>query len=242
MDIMVGASSVLAIAIDFGKMTKWIPTFIDGTIVTIVLSLLTVVIGCILGLIATLMKRSHMKALNVLGAFYTQVIRGTPMLLQLYIWLYGLPMIGLSLPAIPALGSVYGSREFITAVVALGINSGAYICELLRGGLDSIDAGQMEAGRSLGLSNIETMRYIIIPQAVKVILPGLCNEFIQMIKESSIVSTVGIFDVMYTSNIVKAATYSVFESLIIIAIIYLFLTTIMTTVMGMIERKLNKDA
>lgn len=239
---MLDVAMISAIAIDFGKMTRWIPTFIDGTIVTIVLSLLTVILGCVLGLIATLMKRSHYKALNVIAQVYTQVIRGTPMLLQLYIWLYGLPLIGLSIPALPFLGTTYGLREFVTAVVALGINSGAYICELLRGGLDSVDQGQMEAGRSLGLSSSQTMRYIIIPQAVKVVLPGLCNEFIMMIKESSIVSTVGVFDVMYTNVIVKAATYSVFEPLIIIAIIYLFLTSVMTALVGLVERKLNTDA
>ena len=239
---MLDVAMISAIAIDFEKMTRWIPTFIDGTIVTIVLSLLTVILGCVLGLIATLMKRSHYKALNVIAQVYTQVIRGTPMLLQLYIWLYGLPLIGLSIPALPFLGTTYGSREFVTAVVALGINSGAYICELLRGGLDSVDQGQMEAGRSLGLSSSQTMRYIIIPQAVKVVLPGLCNEFIMMIKESSIVSTVGVFDVMYTNVIVKAATYSVFEPLIIIAIIYLFLTSVMTALVGLVERKLNTDA
>ena len=220
-------------------MLKWIPTFIDGTIVTIVLSLMTVVLGCILGLLATLMKRSHFKVLNAISKAYTQIIRGTPMLLQLYIWLYGFPMIGISIPAIPLFGNIYGSREFLTAVIALAINSGAYICELLRGGLDSIDKGQTEAGRSLGFSNLETMRYIIVPQAVRVILPGLCNEFIQMIKESSIVSTVGVFDIMYTQNIVKASTYSVFEPLIIIAIIYFVLTTVLTTIMSLIERKLK---
>ena len=146
------------------------------------------------------MKRSHIKVLNAISTAYTQVIRGTPMLLQLYIWLYGFPMIGISIPSIPMLGSVYGSREFLTAVVALAINSGAYICELLRGGLDSIDKGQMEAGRSLGFSNLETMRYIIVPQAIRVVLPGLCNEFIMMIKESSIVSVVGVFDIMYVKK------------------------------------------
>ena len=121
----------------------------------------------------------------------------------------------------------------------MAINSGAYICELLRGGLDSIDKGQMEAGRSLGFSNLETMRYIIVPQAIRVVLPGLCNEFIMMIKESSIVSVVGVFDIMYTSNIVKASTYSVFEPLIIIAIIYFALTSVLTTIMSLIERKLK---
>ena len=146
------------------------------------------------------------------------------------------------MPEIPAFGDVFGSREFITAIAALGVNSGAYVCELLRGGLDSIDKGQMEAGNSLGLKKSQVMRYIILPQAVKVVLPGLCNEFIQMIKESAIVSTVGVFDVMYTSNIVKAATYSIFEPLIVIALIYFVLTAMTTYLLGLLERKLKTDA
>ncbi|MEQ7217224.1 amino acid ABC transporter permease [Vagococcus fluvialis] len=230
---------LLGVAMDFGKMIKWIPTFIDGMIVTVVLSLMTVFLGSILGLVATFLQQSQKKSLKAVANIYTQVIRGTPLLVQLYIWLYGLPLIGISLPALPFLGDVYGSREFLTAVVALSINSGAYICELLRGGLESIDKGQMEAGRSLGLSRKETMKSVIIPQAIRVVLPGLGNEFIAMIKESSIVSVVGIFDVMYTSNIVKAATYSIFEPLIIVAIIYFFLTYSLTGIMKQLEKRLS---
>ncbi len=230
---------LLGVAMDFGKMIKWIPTFIDGMIVTVVLSLMTVFIGSIIGLVATFLQQSQKKSLKAVVNIYTQVIRGTPLLVQLYIWLYGLPLIGISLPALPFLGDVYGSREFLTAVVALSINSGAYICELLRGGLESIDKGQMEAGRSLGLSRKETMKSVVIPQAIRVVLPGLGNEFIAMIKESSIVSVVGIFDVMYTSNIVKAATYSIFEPLIIVAIIYFFLTYSLTGIMKQLEKRLS---
>lgn len=232
-------SLTLGIVMNFGKLVKWIPTFIDGTIVTVVLSLTTVFLGSIIGLFATLLQQSPKKFLRGLANIYTQVIRGTPLLVQLYIWLYGFPMIGLSLPAIPFLGETFGSRDFLTAVVALSINSGAYICELLRGGLESIDKGQMEAGRSLGLSRRQTMRAIIIPQAVRVILPGLGNEFIAMIKESSIVSVVGIFDVMYTSNIIKASTYSVFEPLIVVAVIYFVLTFILTALMKRVEKRLS---
>lgn len=230
---------VIGMIMDFSKMIKWIPTFIDGTIVTIVLSLLTVFFGSIIGLLATMLKQSPKKSLQLVASTYTQVIRGTPLLVQLYIWLYGFPLIGLSLPALSFLGDTYGTREFVTAVVALSINSGAYICELLRGGLESIDKGQMEAGRSLGLSRKQTMKSVIIPQAVRVVLPGLGNEFIAMIKESSIVSVVGIFDVMYTNNIVKAATYSIFEPLIIVAIIYFFLTFTLTGMMKQLEKRLS---
>jgi len=229
----------IAMALDFSKMIKWIPTFIDGTVVTITLSLLTVFFGTILGLLAVLMKQSSHKILNIIANIYTKIIRGTPLLVQLYIWLYGMPLIGLSIPVIPSLGETYGSREFLTAIVALAINSGAYVCEVLRGGLEAIDKGQMEAGRSLGLSKRETMTSVIIPQAVRIVLPGLGNEFVAMIKESSIVSVVGIFDVMYTSNIVKAATYSIFEPLLIVALIYFVLTSILTDLMKRLEKRLS---
>lgn len=232
-------SLTLGIVMNFGKLVKWIPTFIDGTILTIVLSLTTVFLGSIIGLFATLLQQSPKKALRGLANIYTQVIRGTPLLVQLYIWLYGFPMIGLSIPALPFLGETFGSRDFLTAVVALSINSGAYICELLRGGLESIDKGQMEAGRSLGLSRRQTMNAVIVPQAIRVILPGLGNEFITMIKESSIVSVVGIFDVMYTSNIIKASTYSIFEPLIVISVIYFVLTFILTALMKRLEKRLS---
>ena len=228
-----------AVKLNFYRLVKWIPTFIDGTVVTIVLSLSTVIIGSIIGLIAASMQQSRFKFLHAIVKCYTQIVRGTPMLVQLFLWLYGFPIIGISVPAMPFLGNVYGSREFLTAVVALSINSGGYICELLRGGLESIDKGQMEAGRSLGLSRRETMSSIIIPQAIRVVLPGLGNEFITMIKESSIVSVVGVFDVMYTTNIVKAATFSIFEPLIVVAAIYFVLTFILTSLLKILEKRVK---
>ena len=229
------------IIIDFSRMTPWIPTFIEGTWVTLVLSLITVFLGLVIGLLVTTMRRSRIWPVSMLARGYILVIRGTPLLLQLYIWLYALPQVGITVPGFPFLGSVFGSREFATAIVALGVNSGAYVAELLRGGLDAVDKGQAEAARSLGLSNRQTMQHIVIPQALRVVLPGLGNEFIQMIKESSIVSTVGLFDVMYASNIVKASTYSVFEPLIIVALIYFVLTSVLTFIMNLVERSLNVD-
>lgn len=232
-------SSTASMVIDFARMKPWASTFLSGTLVTIVLSLVTVVIGSFLGMLIARMRRAENKLASGFGKFYALFVRGTPILVQLYLWLYAFPRIGLKISPIPALGSVYGSREFITAVIALGINSSAYVAEILRGGLDSVDKGQTEAARSLGMSKQETMKYIIYPQALRVILPGLGNEFIQMIKESSIVSTVGIFDVMYTYNIVKAATYTAFEPLIIVAVIYLVLTSVLTWLQGKLERKIN---
>lgn len=230
------------INIDFTRIIDWLPTFLEGTVVTIVLSLSTVLIGSVIGLVVVLMKTSNVKPLKLIANWYTNIVRGTPMLLQLFIWLYGFPMIGLSFTGLSFLGGTYGSREFITAVIALGINSGAYVSEVLRGGLEAVDKGQTEAGRALGLSKKETMFSIIIPQAIRTVLPGLGNEFITMIKESSIVSTVGVFDVMYTSNIVKATTYSIFEPLIVVGVIYFILTYSLSALMKLLEKRLNTYA
>lgn len=231
-----------SINIDFGRVWEWMPTFLEGTVVTIVLSLTTVLLGSLIGLFVVMLKMSDSKFLKSIANVYTNVIRGTPMLLQLFLWLYGFPMIGLSFSGLSFLGGAYGSREFITAVVALAINSGAYVSEILRGGLESVDKGQTEAGRALGLSRRETMFSIVIPQAVRTVLPGLGNEFVTMIKESSIVSTVGVFDVMYTSNIVQASTYSIFEPLIIVGVIYFVLTYTLSNLMRRLEKRLNKYA
>ena len=227
------------IIIDFGRMSPWIGTFLEGTGITLVLSLVTVVMGLVIGMAVTFLRRSRFKPLSFIAKTYTLVIRGTPLLLQLYMWLYAFPQLGFRIPALPFSSSIFGTREFATAVVALGINSGAYVAELLRGGLDAVDKGQTEAARSLGLSQTQTMRHVVIPQALRVILPGLGNEFVQMIKESSIVSTVGIFDVMYAQTIVKASTYTVFEPLIIVAAIYFVLTSGLTFILSKLERKFN---
>lgn len=231
-----------SVNIDFSNIWQWMPTFLEGTTVTIVLSLSTVLLGSLIGLVTVLMQQSEMKVLNWIASIYTNVIRGTPMLLQLFLWLYGLPMIGISFSSIGFLGGIYGSREFITAVVALGINSGAYVSEVLRGGLEAVDKGQVEAGRALGLSKSETMFSIVIPQAIRTVLPGLGNEFVTMIKESSIVSVVGVFDVMYTSNVVKASTYSIFEPLIVVGVIYFILTYSLSRLLKVLEKRLDRYA
>jgi His/Glu/Gln/Arg/opine family amino acid ABC transporter permease subunit len=233
-----------AIKVDFSRVLPWWKVFLEGTGNTLLLSLCTVVFGLLLALLLVLMRRSKLKVLSFISNAYVLVVRGTPILVQLFIWMYGLPLIGIRFPDVPALGPVFGSREFITALVALSLNSAAYVAELLRGGLDAVSPGQSEAARSLGLSQSQTMRHIVIPQAIPIILPGLGNEFIQMIKETSIVSTVGIFDLMYSQNIVQASTYSIFEPLIVISLIYLFLTSVLTHFMKKLERKfhvVNKD-
>ena len=225
--------------IDMGSMLPYLSWFWEGTKVTLTISFITVVLGCIIGFVATLARRSRFKILNWISSAYTQVIRGTPILLQIYLWTGGLPQIGIKIPDVMGISR---SGLYITVVLALAINSGAYISEIFRSGLNSVDKGQAEAARSLGLNAKQTMRFVILPQAIKTILPALGNEFIMMIKESSMVSVVGLGDVMYQQKILQGATYKIFEPLIMIGIIYFLLTSILTFGLGILERRLNRDA
>lgn len=238
--LSIGSLIASSIEIDFSSMRMYTNDFISGTLMTLAITLITVVLGCIIGFIATLMRRSKFKGLRWIAKAYTQVIRGTPILLQLYLVLFGLPAIGINTPNFP-IPFVQNSRIFIGCIMALSLNSGAYISEIFRSGIDAVDPGQMEAARSLGLSKMQTMRKIILPQAVKIIIPALGNEFIMMIKESSMVSIAGVKDIMYVRTIAGSMTYKVFEPLIIIALIYFFLTSICTMLLGLVERKLNTD-
>ena len=228
----------LAIQINMMSMLPYWKWFWEGTLITILVSFVTVICGSIIGFLTTLAKRSKFKFLQAICNAYISFVRGTPVLLQLYIWIYGLPGIGIKIP------DYFGFRSglYITTVLAMSINSGAYISEIFRAGLNSVDKGQIEAARSLGLTGAQAMKFVILPQAIKTILPSLGNEFIMMIKESSLISTVGVGEVMYQRTIIQAATYKIFEPLIIIAAIYFILTTLLTSALGIFERSLNKDA
>lgn len=239
LNVCIGA----AIKIELRSMIGFMDTFLEGALNTLTISIITVFFGCIIGFLATLLRRSKYKILNWIVILYAQVVRGTPVLLQIYIICYGLPIIGFAIPGIPGL-KIFGlemSALVTRCIVALSFNSGAYISEIFRSGLNSVDKGQEEASRSLGLSGFQTMRHIILPQAIKNVIPALGNEFIMMIKESAMVSIFGVFDVMYTKNVVSSLTYKTFEPLIVIACIYLILTTMCTFLLGIVERKLNTD-
>lgn len=212
---------------DFSFLSKYYLFFIDGAKYTIFLAFFTVFIGFMLGLLLALMRLSNKKILNITAAAYIEFIRGTPLLVQLYIVFYGLPHIGISLP------------DFVAGIIALSINSAAYIAEIIRAGIQAVDKGQMEAARSIGMKSAMAMRYIIIPQAVKNILPALGNEFIVVIKESSIASIIGIHELMYNSDTVRGNTFQPFEPLIVAAIIYFVLTFSLSKVVGGFERRMK---
>lgn len=202
--------------------------FINGTKFTLLLAFFTVIFGVVLGIILALMRISKSKLLNILGTAYVEFIRGTPVLVQVYLIYYGLPsMLGINLP------------DIVSAIIALSINSGAYVAEIIRAGIQAVDKGQMEAARSLGMKYTTAMRYIIIPQAVKNILPALGNEFIVVIKESSIVSVIGIHELMYNADTVRGNTFRAFEPLIIAAFMYFVMTYTLSKFMGKVERRLK---
>ncbi|WP_099187258.1 amino acid ABC transporter permease [Tepidibacter mesophilus] len=209
---------------DFSFLSKYYMFFLMGTKNTVLLSVCSVFIGVVLGLFVSLMKLSKNKVLNIIASVYVEFLRGTPILVQLFIVYYGLPTLGIDMP------------PFVAGIIALSINSSAYVAEIIRAGIQAVDKGQMEAARSLGMSHNIAMRYIIIPQGVKNILPALGNEFIVLIKESSIVMMVGIADVMYNTNIVRGNTFQPFEPLIVAAFIYFVLTFTLSKFMNKIER------
>lgn len=201
---------------------------LEGIGVTIKVSVLAVIIGIIIGMIIALCNLSNSKFLNFIGKVYTDVIRGTPSVTQLMIIYF------------VVFASVYIDK-WIIAAIAFGINSGAYVSEIIRAGIMSIDKGQTEAGRSLGLNAVQTMTHIVIPQAVKNIFPALCNEFIVLIKETAIVGYVGLMDIQKAGDFIKSATFKPFMPLMATAVIYFIIIKVLTLALGVIEKQLRKS-
>ena len=200
---------------------------ISGIGVTIKVTILALIIGLILGFLIALCNLSKNKVLKAIGGIYTDVIRGTPSVTQLMIIYF------------VVFASIHWEK-WIIAAIAFGINSGAYVSEIIRAGILSIDRGQTEAGRALGLSRGQTMVHIILPQALKNVFPALCNEFIVLIKETAIVGYVGLMDIQKAGDFIKSATFLAFMPLISIAIIYYVLIKVLNIGLKKIENALRK--
>lgn len=200
---------------------------LSGIGVTIKVSILAIVIGILIGMLIAMCNLSKKKLLRLIGGIYTDVIRGTPSVTQLMI-IYFVIFASVQLD------------KWIIAAIAFGVNSGAYVSEIIRAGILSIDKGQTEAGRSLGLNAFQTMSRIVIPQAVKNIFPALCNEFIVLIKETAIVGYVGLMDIQKAGDFIKSATFIAFMPLIGTAVIYYVLIKILTLVLKQIENRLRR--
>ena len=214
--------------VNFELMQNAFPLLIAGACITVEITALTVFFGMIIGICVSLIRMSDFKILRWLGNVYVDFIRGTPLLIQIFLVYFALP-------------SIIGHRvdAYFAAISACSINSGAYMAEVFRGGIQSIDVGQMEAGRSLGMTWWQTMRYIILPQAFKRIIPPLGNEFIAMLKDSSLVSVIGFEELTRRGQLIIARTYASFEIWMAVAIIYLILTFTVARLTGLLERKFD---
>lgn len=226
---------------NFSFLGRYWSFYLVGAKNTILLSLIAVVLGTCLGMLIALCRISKSRALRLAGTAYVEFIRGTPLLVQLFIIYYGLQAIGIRFPDIPFMSRLLGINfsDFMSGVITMGINSAAYVCEIFRGGIQSIDKGQTEAGRSLGLSYGRTLAHIVIPQAVRNVLPSLGNEFVVVIKESSIVSIIGIADLMYKANTVRGNTFQPFEPLLVAALVYFLMTFPLSKLLAHIERRMR---
>lgn len=213
---------------DFSYLSKYYGFFLNGTTVTLLISFFGVLFGVIFGVVFALMKLSKNPITKYFSAAYIEIVRGTPMMVQMFIVYYGLPRL------------VRMDFEDITlGIVAVSLNSAAYVAEIIRAGILSIDKGQMEAARSLGMSHRQAMVSIIIPQAFKNILPALGNEFITLIKESAIVSIIGIHELMYNTDTVRGNTFRPFSPLVVAAGIYFTITFTLSKLMGILERRMR---
>ena len=221
----------------FEILAQYYQYFLRGTRTTIVVALFTVLCGAVLGCLIALMRLSNFKPFQWFSKLYITVIRGTPMLVQLYIVYYQMDFI-----PYPS-GTLFGvdMQRAIPCMIALSINSAAYIAEIIRAGIQAVDIGQTEAARSCGMTSGQAMRYIILPQAVKNILPAIGNEFVTMVKETSIVQYLGIADLMYNNGIVVTATYNPLPCYYISALIYLALNILLGKGLNIFERRMKKS-
>ena len=199
---------------NWGLIADNLPLLLQGALVTVEITAMSVGCGFFIGLLVSLANLSKFRLVRLLAKCYVDIIRGTPLLVQ-----------------------IFRIDPYIAAVTACSINSGAYVSEIFRAGIQSIDKGQMEAGRSLGLTWGQTMRYIIMPQAFKAIIPPLGNEFIAMLKDSSLVSVIGFEELTRRGQLIIAKTYASFEIWGTVAVIYLIMTVTISQLVGYLERK-----
>lgn len=212
---------------DFAYMKSLIPILGVGAVTTVELTILSVIFGTFIGLLLALMKISSNMIFSRAAGFYIYVMRGTPLLLQLFAIYYGGPSIGINLP------------PFVAAVLGMSANSAAYVAEIIRAGIQSIDRGQMEAARALGMTYGQAMRRIILPQAYRRLIPPMGNEFIALLKDSSLVSTIAMVELMRVAQQMYANSFKPIEVFTMAGIYYLILTSVFTIIFGKMERRFS---
>lgn len=205
-----------------------------GAPTTLLISLVAVFIGLILGLLVAMAKMSRFKILRGIATIYVDILRGTPLLVQVLILAYGIPQIISEWFGV----SFHWEIKILIGFIACGVNSSAYMAEIIRSGLQAVDIGQTEAARSLGMSSAQTMRYVIIPQAFKIIVPALGNEFIALIKETAILSVAGIVEITRRGQLWASQSFLSFQAYIGVAVIYLIMTLTLSRIVAYLERRM----
>ena len=215
---------------NFDLVVTSFPLLLLGAGVTIKITVMSVALGVLIGLFVGIARICRVKPLRFLAAVYVDFFRGTPLLVQIFLFYFAVPVIT-------------GQRidPYVAAVGSCGINSGAYVAEIVRAGIQSIDEGQMEAGRSLGMTWAQTMRHIIVPQAIKRVIPPLGNEFIALLKDSSLVSVIGFEELTRRGQLIIAKTYGSLEIWFSVAIIYLVMTLSISRLVAYLEKRYNTD-
>ena len=215
---------------NFDLIVNSFPLLLLGAVITVKITAMSVALGIVIGLFAGIARICRVKPLRWISAVYVDFFRGTPLLVQIFLFYFAVPVIT-------------GQRidPYVAAVGSCGINSGAEIAEIVRAGIQSIDEGQMEAGRSLGMTWTQTMRYVIVPQAMKRVIPPLGNEFIALLKDSSLVSVIGFEELTRRGQLIIAKTYASLEIWFSVAIIYLVMTLTISRFVAFLEKRYNPD-
>jgi arginine/lysine/histidine transport system permease protein len=229
---------------DFSFLSKYWLFYVVGAKNTLLLAFVAVLAGAFLGFFVALARLSRARVVSFVAAAYVEVVRGTPLLVQLFIIYYGLQAVGIRFPDFPLADALLGIgfSDFMAGAITLALNSAAYVAEIFRAGIQAVDRGQSEASRSLGLGRGLTMRYVVFPQALRNILPALGNEFVTVIKESSIVSVIGIAELMYKADTVRGNTFRPFEPLLVAAACYFLMTFPLSKLLAYAERRMRSGA
>jgi len=205
-----------------------LPYLLSGAVMTVLLTVVSMSFALLIGLAIALMRMARSKSLRMLSTAYVELIRGTPLLVQLFIIYYGLPQYGIRFDA------------FTAGVIGLSLNYSAYLAEVYRAGILSIDRGQWEAGGSIGLSRSSLLRYIILPQAMRVILPPVGNYFISMLKDSALVSTISVVELMRAAQLRVAITFRAMDIYLLVALLYFIMSYACAVLLGAVERRLAR--
>lgn len=216
--------------IDFKLIVDSLPLLLQGVLVTLQIAGGGCLIGLVFGTVLALLQTSNNSFLRFLVGCYIVIIRGTPMLIQILCAFYVLPQLGIRLDALP------------TAIIAIGLNSAAYISQIIRSGISSVGVGQIEAAKVLGLSSLDTTRYIILPQALRIVLPALGNEFVTLIKDSALASVIGVAELSKQGRFIISKTYDGISVFFALAILYLLITSTISFIVAQLEKRMSLHA